>query len=593
MVEIQEIDEKKVSAEIPSKVDQFNELMCKMSKAREKWMEEEENPNDPDHLLNHAINLALEQGRGWGPGEKEAYLEKILDDDFIPPIFANSPEEVEKSGLQEAFTSLIYDNESPTSLMLQFRKKGSDCFANGKRNQVKNVQYYRDAINHWYECFAWAQKIVPMQEGDFAQIDTSDPTYTEPELDELKSTICCNIALAHLMLSNWGHVRDECKKALIFNDKNVKAWYRLAKAYQMLKDWEAAGTAIDSGFAVPGEEQNKDLLKLQKQLAEKVRKARHQRQQRERARAERVSKVKAVWKHCQIDNKKKIHMGRVPLVASVTDDEDKDDLDEDEQQESRWHNHFPHSGLLPTITNGEWYWPCMFLYPSHNQSDFIQNFGESEMMAVRMAEVFPELDEGQQETSMKWDYNNEFTCSQLAVYFEVHETAVEAQKNTKTNVIVHPESVELLKDQASCMRYYESSRALKGDEGAEMTNLVRLLERKHLSKQRRAWKKEHGSLWAKPDPSPVVRIHPAMTLREVLTDPRMVVPSVSKRTQQNFACDSNCASNIYLLAFLLAVPGHLHHFPRESPCTRGLFERAQMRRCLAAIAKLEFQDKNM
>ena len=32
-----------------------------------------------------------------------------------------------------------------------------------------------------------------------------------------------NTALMHLQLRNWGHVRDESKKALAFNDKNVKA----------------------------------------------------------------------------------------------------------------------------------------------------------------------------------------------------------------------------------------------------------------------------------------------------------------------------------------------------------------------------------
>jgi len=200
--------------------------------------------------------------------------------------------------------------------------------------------------------------------------------------------------------------------------------------------------------------------------------------------------------------------------------------------------------MLPTVVSsaagGEWAWPCMFLYPSHNQSDFVKDFGESEMLALRMAEVFPELEDGQSETAMPWDYDNEFTCSQLAVYFEVHEAAVEAVQNssstssaTQTNtgdaVVVHPESVELLKDQAACMRFYESSRALKGDEGVEMANVVRLMERKLLGKQRRAWKKVHGSLWAKPDPSPVVRVHPAVTLRDVLTDARMVVPNVSTR----------------------------------------------------------------
>jgi hypothetical protein len=531
MVEIREIKEATEKKDgTQAKVDKFNDLMKKMDQERKKWVEEENelDPENPEHLLTQAIQFALEQGRGWGPGEKEAYLEKILDDDYIPPLFANTQQEVEKSGLQEAFTTLIYDDESPTSLMLQFRKKGNDAFANGKRNVAKNMQYYRDAINHWYEAYAWALKIEPLKEGDLAQADTDEPTYDEKELNALRSTICANLALAHLQLYNWGHTRDEAKKAVEWDDQNVKAWFRLAKAYQNLKCWEEAGDAIDKGLAVSGEENNRDLLQLQRQLSAKIQKARQLRQQRERARAERVSKVKAVWKHCQLENKHvRIYLGRSPLVASVTDDQDNDDNEEDEQQEeSRWHHHLPHSGVIPTIQDGDWCWPCMFLYPSHNQSDFIQHFYESDMLAIRMAEVFPEMEEGQSETSLPWDYNNEFVCSQLAVYFEVHESAIASQKEQNTSsVLVHPESVELLKDQASCMRFYESSRALKGDEGPEMANVVRLVEQNHLAQQRRAWKREHGSLWAKPDLAPVVRIHPAATLREILTDPRMVVPN--------------------------------------------------------------------
>jgi hypothetical protein len=53
------------------------------------------------------------------------------------------------------------------------------------------------------------------------------------------------------------------------------------------------------------------------------------------------------------------------------------------------------------------------------------------------------------------------------------------------------------------------------------------MERKHLHQQRVAWKKKHGSLWHMPEPNPVVRVHPAMTLGDVLRDTRMVVPCVS------------------------------------------------------------------
>ena len=319
----------------------------------------------------------------------------------------------------------------------------------------------------------------------------------------------------------------------------MKAWFRLAKAYQMLQCWEEAGDAIDKGLAVPGEAENKDLLKLQKLLAERVKRARLDRQRREKRRAERVAKVKEVWKHCKESG---IKLGRVALVASVSDD---DEEAGDDADESRWHHHHPHTGELPSVISGEWSWPCLFVYPSHSQSDFVKHFGESEMLAMRMAEMFPELEAGET-TAMPWDYDNEFRCSNLAVYFEINVSG-------NPNDVVHPDSVELLPDQGSTMKFYESSRALKGDEGPEMTNLVLAVERKRLYQQRKAWKKKHGSLWAKPDPANVVRVHPACSLRDVLRDPRMVVANVSsqfmRRPLRFCANDNDAHSLLYCYSF--------------------------------------------
>ena len=206
--------------------EKFDDLMNKMSNVKKKWDEEEDSDDEEEDktgkLLDQAIGLAIEQGRGWSPGEKAAYLDKILDDDFIPPLFAENVDEVEKSGLAEAFTALKYD-DTPTRLMLNFKKLGNEAFGNGKRNVAKNMQYFRDAINHYYEAFAWAQKIEPMLPGDLKSADNDDPTYTEEELDEMKSSILSNAALAHLTLKNWGFVRDEAQKV---------------GAYLGLKRWE-------------------------------------------------------------------------------------------------------------------------------------------------------------------------------------------------------------------------------------------------------------------------------------------------------------------------------------------------------------------
>ena len=57
-----------------------------------------------------------------------------------------------------------------------------------------------------------AQKVDPINPGDLAVADTNDPTYTESELNEFKSTVCANAAMAHMNLKNWGFVRDQSKK---------------------------------------------------------------------------------------------------------------------------------------------------------------------------------------------------------------------------------------------------------------------------------------------------------------------------------------------------------------------------------------------
>lgn len=115
-----------------------------MKETKEKWdAEAEESPDGPDEtdaLLSQAISMALDQGKGWSsPGEREKYLASLLDDDFIPPLFASNDEELEKSGLKEAFSTLHNEGETPGRNMLDFRKKGNESIALGRQNVVKNM----------------------------------------------------------------------------------------------------------------------------------------------------------------------------------------------------------------------------------------------------------------------------------------------------------------------------------------------------------------------------------------------------------------------------------------------------------------------
>ena len=70
--------------------EKFDNLMNEMAHVKKKMDEERDSDDEDDEtgkLLNQAIEMALEQGRGWTPGEKEAYLEKILDDEFVSDVY--------------------------------------------------------------------------------------------------------------------------------------------------------------------------------------------------------------------------------------------------------------------------------------------------------------------------------------------------------------------------------------------------------------------------------------------------------------------------------------------------------------------------
>ena len=121
-----------------------NDPIDKLRSTKEKWDAESadspDGPDETDALLSKAISMAIEQGKGWSsPEERENYLEALLDDDFIPPLFASTPEELERSGLKDAFVSLNNEGETPGKNMLDCRKKGNESVAWGRKNVAKNM----------------------------------------------------------------------------------------------------------------------------------------------------------------------------------------------------------------------------------------------------------------------------------------------------------------------------------------------------------------------------------------------------------------------------------------------------------------------
>merc|ERR1711862_671865 len=101
---------------------------------------------------------------------------------------------------------------------------------------------------------------------------------------------------------------------------------------------------------------------------------------------------KQIWKHCNNNNNKtkKITLGRIPLLSL----QDVNDEYEDDAQNTTWKYHYPFTGKLPCcLKENNWTWPVLFIYPTHSQCDFIEYMDENEMIALRLATMFPELEE--------------------------------------------------------------------------------------------------------------------------------------------------------------------------------------------------------
>lgn len=72
-------------------------------------------------------------------------------------------------------------------------------------------------------------------------------------------------------------------------------------------------------------------------------------------------------------------------------------------------------------------WPVIILYPQYGQLDVIEGLDIGDMLAMHLAEMFPELadldsDSGENGMAVSWDTEKEYQVSRLAVYAQLEAT---------------------------------------------------------------------------------------------------------------------------------------------------------------------------
>lgn len=140
------------------------------------------------------------------------------------PFFMTQLDESDGSGGEnlelEALKALAYDGE-PHEVATNFKNQGNEQY------KIKN---YKSAIEFYNQGLS-------VKCGD-ADID---------------STLYLNRAACNLELKNYRKCINDCKECLKLNPKNIKAYYRLAKAFFSIEKYDEAQQAIEFSLKIDPE----------------------------------------------------------------------------------------------------------------------------------------------------------------------------------------------------------------------------------------------------------------------------------------------------------------------------------------------------
>ncbi|SGZ53827.1 CIC11C00000002775 [Sungouiella intermedia] len=167
------------------------------------------------------------------------------------PLFMSQLDETDGEGGEnvglEALKSLAYDGE-PDEIATNFKNQGNDCF---KFKQYKNaVEYYTQGLE--VEC----------------------------KVDAINVALYVNRAACNLELKNYRRCIEDCKKALLIDEDNVKACYRAGRAFLAVERYDEANQVLQYGLTKDPE--NKAIQETLRKVEEKEKQIEEKRLKKER-----------------------------------------------------------------------------------------------------------------------------------------------------------------------------------------------------------------------------------------------------------------------------------------------------------------------
>lgn len=195
---------------------------------------------------------------------------------------------------------------------------------------------------------------------------------------------------------------NDCKTAIELNPDNVKAYWRACTANTYLGHYAEAIGFADSGLRV---DPTNKVLAADRQKAVKLKatvdKRARQIAQTIRKKEQKEASLLAAFTKRKLRFQKPIEVEMDVSLKGIA----------------------AAGGEVVLDAQGLLHWPATFLYPEHQQTDFITDFCEGHDLGGQLGLMF-----GPKE-SIPWDVDSKYRAGQLSVYFETQPEA--AYKKTK------------------------------------------------------------------------------------------------------------------------------------------------------------------
>lgn len=283
-----------------------------------------------------------------------------------PLFMVDCPSDISENPHLLALQSLTYDGQTQEQMAEHFRNLGNEAFrlSQNKMASQNALMAYTKAL----------------------EMDCSDA--------KMNAALHCNRAAVSLRLEAYDKVVEDCRRAIELDPRSVKAFFRAAKASEILQLTARALQFCNGGLKISPEDDElvpmKERLQKQRELEEKA-------HELERVKAAEDAQEKNA---ADYDVKTKLEGRGVALGPFLYD-----------------LSMYRMRGVIkPKLSeDGDAVvWPMMFLYPESCQSDFIESFDERCDLEDQLQLMFPE------DRHPEWDEEGKYIWDRLVCYAEAY-----------------------------------------------------------------------------------------------------------------------------------------------------------------------------